>query len=179
MNGILSRLNAYFAFAVTVLAFLTICCFLSTATNTHDSNITLGTGKVVVRSARDINIGTSVNDLGIVTLDIKGDLTDLFNWNVKQLFIYLSAEYKTKDHAVNQVVLWDKIIRRGQDAKLNLQNLNTKYYFWDFGQGLLGNENVTLTLNWNVIPNAGRLDKAVGTGSHAFSFPTTYIQSRS
>lgn len=35
-----------------------------------------------------------------------------------------------------QVVLWDKIIRRGEKAKLNFKNMNVKYYFWDDGSGL-------------------------------------------
>lgn len=37
---------------------------------------------------------------------------------------------------LNQVVLWDKIIVRGENAILNLKNANTKYYFWDYGNGL-------------------------------------------
>ena len=35
------------------------------------------------------------NDLGYLTFDLKVDLEPLFNWNVKQLFLYLSAEYST------------------------------------------------------------------------------------
>ena len=64
------------------------------------------------------------------------DLTDVFNWNCKQLFLYLLAEYETKDNKVNQVVLWDKIIKRGDNAVLNLKKMNTKYYFFDDGNFL-------------------------------------------
>lgn len=35
-----------------------------------------------------------------------------------------------------QVVLWDKIILRGENAVLDFKNMNTKYYFWDDGNGL-------------------------------------------
>ena len=38
--------------------------------------------------------------------------------------------------AVNQVVLWDKIIQRGDNAILDYRSMNTKYYFWDDGNGL-------------------------------------------
>ena len=31
------------------------------------------------------------------------DLEPLFNWNVKQLFLYLTAEYETKDHVSIQL----------------------------------------------------------------------------
>ena len=63
-------------------------------------------------------------------------MTPLFNWNVKQLFLYLSAEYETEKNQVNQVVLWDKIIQRGENAVLDYRSMNTKYYFWDDGNGL-------------------------------------------
>lgn len=42
-------------------------------------------------------------DLGVITFDIDANLTELFNWNVKELFVYLAAEYRTKDNQVNQV----------------------------------------------------------------------------
>jgi hypothetical protein len=31
----------------------------------------------------------------------QADLTPLFNWNVKQLFLYLTAEYSTPNNEVN------------------------------------------------------------------------------
>ena len=37
---------------------------------------------------------------------------------------------------VNQVVIWDKIIRRGEDAVLDYTDLKSKYYFYDDGHGL-------------------------------------------
>lgn len=74
--------------------------------------------------------------MGFLTFDLKTDLTPLFNWNVKQLFLYLTAEYVTPNNVLNQVVLWDKIILRGENAVLDFKNMNTKYYFWDDGNGL-------------------------------------------
>ena len=73
----------------------------------------------------------------ISPLYYQADLSPLFNWNVKQLFLYLTAEYETKTNKVNQVVLWDKIIQRGENAVLDYRSMNTKYYFWDDGNGLL------------------------------------------
>ncbi len=35
-----------------------------------------------------------------------------------------------------KVVLWDKIIKRGENALLDYRSMNTKYYFWDDGNGL-------------------------------------------
>ncbi|KAI5943734.1 Signal peptidase complex subunit 3 [Manis javanica] len=90
-------------------------------------------------------------------------LENIFDWNVKQLFLYLSAEYSTKNNALNQVVLWDKIVLRGDNPKLLLKDMKTKYFFFDDGNGLKGNRNVTLTLSWNVVPNAGILPLVTGS----------------
>ena len=43
------------------------------------------------------------NDLGVLRFDLTADLTPVFNWNVKQLFLYLIAEYTSEKHEVNQV----------------------------------------------------------------------------
>ena len=40
------------------------------------------------------------------------------------------------------------------------------------------NKNITLTLSWNVIPNAGALPKILGSGNHQFEFPDEYTTSR-
>jgi signal peptidase complex subunit 3 len=37
-----------------------------------------------------------------------------------------------------------------------------------------GNNNVTLSLSWNVIPNAGTLPKVIGEGRHRIQFPLEY-----
>uniref|UniRef100_A0A8B9CEA4 Signal peptidase complex subunit 3 n=1 Tax=Anser brachyrhynchus TaxID=132585 RepID=A0A8B9CEA4_9AVES len=64
--------------------------------------------------------------------------------------------------ALNQVVLWDKIMLRGDNPRLFLKDMKSKYFFFDDGNGLKGNRNVTLTLSWNVVPNAGILPLVTG-----------------
>lgn len=88
------------------------------------------------KNVPDYGASRERNDLGYLTFDLKTDLSNLFNWNVKQLFLYLTAEYVTPNNELNQVVLWDKIILRGENAILDFKNMNTKYYFWDDGNGL-------------------------------------------
>ena len=58
---------------------------------------------VVVKHVSDYSASREKNDLGFLTFDLQADLTPLFNWNVKQLFLYLSAEYETPKNSVNQV----------------------------------------------------------------------------
>ncbi|KAK9398981.1 signal peptidase complex subunit 3 [Crotalus adamanteus] len=89
------------------------------------------------------------------------------------------AEYSTKNNALNQVVLWDKIILRGDSPKLLLKDMKSKYFFFDDGNGLKGNRNVTLTLSWNVVPNAGILPLVTGAGHISVPFPDTYKMAKS
>ena len=42
-------------------------------------------------------------DLGYLTFDLQADLNPLFNWNAKQLFVFLTAEYETSENKLNQV----------------------------------------------------------------------------
>jgi len=155
---------------------MTFCFFLTTAFNQYKTDVELATGAVIVKSVPDYSVSQHENDLGVLTFDVKANLTSIFNWNVKQLFLYVTAEYETKQNKLNQVVLWDKIILRGQNPIVNLKNLHTKYYFWDDGHGLKGNQNVTMTLSWNIIPNAGSLPNIMGVGNHRVSFPAEYAK---
>lgn len=50
--------------------------------------------------------GKKKNDLGFINFDMNVDLEYLFNWNVKQLFLYLTAEYES-DANVKKKKLFD------------------------------------------------------------------------
>ncbi|XP_051168875.1 signal peptidase complex subunit 3 [Leptopilina boulardi] len=178
MHSVLTRGNAILAYTLSVSACLTFACFLSTVFIDYRTNVALNTGGVLVKNVPDFSVSREKNDLGILNFDIKTDLTKLFNWNVKQLFLYLTAEYSTEANAVNQVVLWDKIILRGEETNINMKKMNMKYYFWDDGNGLRGNKNVTLSLTYNIIPNSGLLPFVTATGSHKLLFPSEYTKSR-
>uniref|UniRef100_A0A023FCI0 Signal peptidase complex subunit 3 n=3 Tax=Triatoma infestans TaxID=30076 RepID=A0A023FCI0_TRIIF len=178
MHSLLSRGNAIVAYTLSLLACLTFLCFLSTLFVDYTANSSINTVKVVVKNVPDYSASREKCDLGFITFDLQANLTNLFNWNVKQLFLYLTAEYSTGNNILSQVVLWDKIILRGENAVLDFKSMNTKYYFWDDGNGLKGNPNVTLTLSWNIIPNAGLLPSLVANGRHSFSFPSEYTIAR-
>ncbi|XP_055384301.1 signal peptidase complex subunit 3 [Condylostylus longicornis] len=174
MHTVLTRGNAILAYSLSLLACLTFCCFVSTVFLDYRTEAKINTVKVLVKNVPDYGASREKHDLGFLTFDLQTNLTSLFNWNVKQLFLYLTAEYQTKDNVLNQVVLWDKIILRGENTVLDFKNMNTKYYFWDDGNGLRGNPNVTLTLSWNIVPNAGLLPSVFAYGSHSFKFPIDY-----
>ncbi|KAL4113105.1 hypothetical protein QTP88_016790 [Uroleucon formosanum] len=176
MHSLLSRGNSVLAYTLSVLVTLTFACFLSTILVDYRTGTEMKTLKIEVKNLPEYGVSKKINDLGHITFNLETDLTSLFNWNVKQLFVYMTAEYETPTNALNQVVLWDKIILRGENSNLRLRNMRTKYYFWDDGNGLRGNKNVTLTLSYNIIPNVGRLPIVGAIGSHTFSFPSQYTR---
>lgn len=64
------------------------------------------------------------------------DLTPLFNWNTKQLFIYVVGEYASANGTQNEIVVWDRIVRRRKDAHIRLQNAKAKYMMRDLARSL-------------------------------------------
>ena len=45
-----------------------------------------------------------VNDLAYLTIDFKADFSPLFDWNTKQLFIYIFAEYSTTSNVCKPIL---------------------------------------------------------------------------
>lgn len=178
MHSLLSRGNALVAYTLSLLACLTFMCFLSTLFVDYGSSAAINTVKVVVKNVPDYSASREKCDLGFLTFDLQANLTNVFNWNVKQLFLYLTAEYSSEKNSLSQVVLWDKIILRGENAILDFKSMNPKYYFWDDGNGLRNNSHVSLTLSYNIIPNSGLLPNIAATGHHIFQFPSEYTASR-
>ncbi|CAI8046774.1 Signal peptidase complex subunit 3 [Geodia barretti] len=189
MNTALSRLNAVFAFSLSVLASLTFLCFLSTAFVDKTSSPSISVHpEVILRGAHDF--GLDLKDLATLKFDLGANLSSLFDWNTKQLFVLVTAHYRTRNNVRvtvvdvlpvthplpqprNQVVLWDRIIRRGDSAILDLRSAATKYNFFDDGRGLKGNQNMTLQVSWNVVPIAGRLP-LIWSSQYSLPFPNSY-----
>uniref|UniRef100_A0AC34R7H7 Signal peptidase complex subunit 3 n=1 Tax=Panagrolaimus sp. JU765 TaxID=591449 RepID=A0AC34R7H7_9BILA len=178
MHTIWSRANAIFAFTLTAMSAVTFAVFLSTIYSNRIAPVTISAANPRVRVMPDYISESGKSDHAMVSLNIQADVSSIFNWNVKQLFMYLVAEYKTPKNEVNQVVLWDKIVLRANRAVIIEEKIAPKYYFIDDGEHLLGHQNVTLIMKWNIIPNAGYLANAQGEGSYRVQFPTSYISGR-
>ena len=75
-------------------------------------------------------------DRAFLYFDVKADLTTVFNWNVKQLFLFVVCEYETRTNTLNQVVIWDKIVTEEENAKFDLTGVPNKYYLTDHADEL-------------------------------------------
>lgn len=53
------------------------------------------------------------DEFAIIKFTLDADLSSLFTWNTKQVFVYITAEWPSSSggaNATNQAVIWDSII---------------------------------------------------------------------
>uniref|UniRef100_A0A060SXB0 Signal peptidase subunit 3 n=1 Tax=Blastobotrys adeninivorans TaxID=409370 RepID=A0A060SXB0_BLAAD len=108
-----------------------------------------------------------------LTFDLETDLAPLFNWNTKQVFVQLTAEYPgARPDISNRVTFWDKIVKRKEDSVLSLSNSRGRYSVYDTGKSF-NEKNATLRLEWNVQPYVGLLTygEVLLDGDTSFQFP--------
>lgn len=106
-----------------------------------------------------------------IDFDLQTDLSSLFNWNTKQIFVYLTAEYEnSKNTTSNELAFWDKIITSPNDSVLDLKNIKSKYNVWDVNENLSG-KNLKFKLNWNIQPWVGPLIYGKTEGETTFMIP--------
>lgn len=131
MHNVWVRLNAVIFFALTVLLALATLCALSTYF--HADLPTVKTLKLnTLKSLR--NHGGV--DRALLSFDLVADLTPTFHWNIKQLFVFVVAEYESPTNPLNQVIIWDKIIKTKEEAQLKYTNEFVKYALIDQGAEL-------------------------------------------
>ncbi|KAJ7247861.1 signal peptidase 22kDa subunit [Mycena haematopus] len=104
-----------------------------------------------------------------VDFEIDADLSPLFNWNTKQLFLYLDVEYTNTKGVKNAVVIWDRIVRRKADAAIHVTskqfNGKQKYAFKDVHT--FRDASATYTLRYNLMPHVGALVYGVAARANA------------
>ena len=116
------RLNAVFFYGLNVLLGLSCCAWVSCLQQDLDFHSDLP--RPVVDTVR-VNELLSLRahggvDRALLSFDVQADLTPAFHWNLKQLFVFVLAEYQTPKNELNQVILWDRIVETEEQAS-NLQ----------------------------------------------------------
>ncbi|GME76116.1 hypothetical protein B5S28_g310 [[Candida] boidinii] len=117
-----------------------------------------------------------------IAFNLNTDLSPLFNWNTKQVFIYLTAEYEGKElkqksideKTENQVVFWDKIITDKKDAIINDERLKSKYSVWDIDHKF-ENKTAEIKLHYNIQPWVGPLIYGTLNTDSQFQFPAVKL----
>lgn len=91
------------------------------------------------------------------------DLSGVWNWNVKQLYVYVTASYTSPSGTSNEVVIWDSIVSNSSNSQLNLKGVYNDYPLFDRGQDLRARP-IALALHWDVMPITGYLYRDLRRG---------------
>ncbi|KAH8064441.1 hypothetical protein JL722_1313 [Aureococcus anophagefferens] len=160
------RLNAVFFYGLNVLLGLSVAAWFSCLQ--QDLHFKTELPRPVVETVR-VNELLSLRahggvDRALLSFDLQADLTPAFHWNLKQLFVFVLAEYYTESNVLNQVILWDKIVTSEEEARLDERNVYVKYALID-QTNELRNTSVNYLLVWDHMPVTGRLFMERETGS--------------
>lgn len=161
MNTAVNRLHTN---ATTTLSMLASCAFLMASTSFLREYFIPGHAVGMVKPmVSQIQLHENKHpqkpsqrskiDRAIIRLDVDVDFTAVFNWNIKQLFVYAIAEYSTEEWGRNEVTLWDEIITSKRDAKVERSGV-VDYYFDHIETGLVGKD-VNVRLYYHVMCYTG------------------------
>ncbi|KAL3462578.1 putative microsomal signal peptidase subunit [Aspergillus heterothallicus] len=133
MYSTLNRAQAVFGFFTTVALFVAGIAALSVLlypTDTVSAKVQLKDAKVI--KGRPHYYSTKKEEYAQLKFDLDADLSPLFNWNTKQLFVYVYATYSSADSGVStapatQSIIWDTIIE-APESPYSFANLRERFF---------------------------------------------------
>ena len=142
MYSCVSRANAVLGTAAWTLALMATALALSSHLinyrNPPHPTVSLDVG--VLRLHQRTFNETIKHDAAALRIDMDADLSPLWNWNVKHIFIYLVARYSTTAFPDNEVMVWDRIVNNREQTFLSVHT-RAKYCLEDNGNHtLLGDQ---------------------------------------
>ncbi|PCH35854.1 signal peptidase subunit [Wolfiporia cocos MD-104 SS10] len=156
MHSLYSRFNNATAFLSSCLMALLAAIALSSFLFTADPKGDIAIGSIQVLPGNARRYANKRQEFAFVNFNVTADLTSLFNWNTKQLFLYVSAEYTNQQGVANEVVIWDQIVHREEDARISVAGRN-KYHFRELSASFRDVSPAFYTLKYNVMPYVGVL----------------------
>ena len=172
MHSFTARLNGPFFYGLTILAILAFLSAISIFFIPQSGKASISNVKVT-RLMQNTNAHW---DEARLTFDLDLDLSEVWNWNTKMVFLWIEANYENPPNSRNQVIFWDKIIWRNQynpsQGVLKMNDTAGKYWIRTKDHDLAGT-NVTLKVRWEVVPVVGMGYKMDGD-SLTLKFPSNY-----
>ncbi|CAO1623310.1 unnamed protein product [Sympodiomycopsis kandeliae] len=168
MNTLSNRAQAWSGLVLsTLLVLTTVLSFLlypspSILTKTNpQSNLTI-TSITPTLAKSTWHLDRTLQEYLEINWDYSTDLTSksysLWNWNTKQIYLSLVVSWNGVKNEKNEAVLWDKIIRRKQDAQnINLIDQGNKYGVRELSKKWGNVPSATFTLKYNIMPKVGLL----------------------
>ncbi|KIM33770.1 hypothetical protein M408DRAFT_325375 [Serendipita vermifera MAFF 305830] len=175
MHSSLQRLNNLSTFVTTCLLALLAAISLSSYLLATSPSGALDVSPVQISMRQTTPWSQKKEESAFFEFSFDADLRSLFHWNTKQVFLYLTAEYTNRHGLNNEVVIWDRIVRRKQDARVRIENGQNKYYFKEHSGSFRNVSDAQFVLKYNVMPYVGPL--MYGEGGRTQSsvrFPSRY-----
>ncbi|CAJ2507719.1 Uu.00g089050.m01.CDS01 [Anthostomella pinea] len=115
MYNSLTRIQNVFGFFTTVAFVVAAIIAASDFTSPRTPSATIKTTNVQVVKGRPHYYSTKKEEYAIIKFSLDADLSSLFTWNTKQLFVYITAEWPAPPvgdsmNQTNKAVIWDSII---------------------------------------------------------------------
>ncbi|KAL8720820.1 MAG: hypothetical protein Q9225_002374 [Loekoesia sp. 1 TL-2023] len=112
MHSALVRVQNVFGFITTVAFCTAIVIAISVTVIPQAPTASIELRNVQVVKGRPHYHSTKKEEYAHIKFDLNADLTSLFNWNTKQLFVWIMATYPSKipSEPPSQAVIWDAII---------------------------------------------------------------------
>ncbi|KAG0374688.1 hypothetical protein BGX24_010085 [Mortierella sp. AD032] len=174
MNSLQNRANAVMAFSISAIFCLLGAIAFSALIIPSNPSGTVALDSIKVMTGRYdknwVDYKTRNNEFANTVMRIDADLTSLFHWNTKQLFVYAVAEYSTPTHPKNQIVLWDTIIKRKSNAMIRKKGVNNKYSLIDVNKKWT-NVQANVSIHWNIVPYVGFMTYGHSKASEGYAFP--------
>jgi len=169
MHSIYQRLNIASALLSSCLFGLLACIAVTSylQETSPQGTLTIDSVKVMIGKVR---YNPVQQHTAHIKFDFDADMTSLFHWNTKQVFLYLEAEYTNTKGTYNEVVFWDKIIRRKRDANVHVRGKN-KYIMKDINRSFSNSSSVMYHMKYNIMPWVGPLQYGVVAKAGPTGFP--------
>lgn len=131
MHTALNRLQNVFGFFTTCAALacgiIALASVLPYPALIEYPSASVGISKIEVVKGRPHYSSTKREEYAQIRFDLDADLTSLFTWNTKQLFVYVTANYPSGGGGMSEAVIWDQIIP-ATSSPYSLENLKTRYW---------------------------------------------------
>ena len=134
MHNTLSRVQNAFGYFTTCAFFLAALVALFSVVpipaSTSSPSASVSVRNVQVVKGRPHYYSPKKEEYASIRFDLDADLSGLFTWNTKQLFVYVTANYPSTDKAgteSSEAVIWDTIIP-SPSTPFSYQSLRTRYF---------------------------------------------------
>ncbi|KIW29806.1 uncharacterized protein PV07_05593 [Cladophialophora immunda] len=134
MHSALNRLQSTFGYftscAFTLACIIAVLSIIPFPAPTGSPSASISVRNVQVVKGRPHYYSPKREEYAQIRFDLEADLSSLFTWNTKQLFVYVTANYpggKGDTRGMSEAVIWDTIIT-ATPTPWSWQNLKQAYF---------------------------------------------------